>query len=159
MSMFEHDHHIQMHALLMWANFVETGDVTLSAVDMNNCGRSKEIKRIDGKQVLFIERLRNLASAQAKNSLNQIAAEPQTPTGISLNGVWTLEASGHVCRVGKVKVAQVADVQGSVLAFKGIGYMPNIPTDLGQHPTLKEAKDYADRAVRAWINALVEMPA
>lgn len=161
MSMFEKDHHVLMHALLMWANHVETGSVSLSAVDMRNCGKEKELPHLQGNQVLFVERLRNLASAQANNSLAPTGGVQLSESGISLNGVWTLEQTGHVCRVGRVKVAQVvaADTQGSPTAFKATGTMPNIPTDLGGHPSLAEAKDYVDRAVRAWINALAGAPA
>lgn len=161
MSMFEKDHHVLMHALLMWANHVETGSVTLSAVDMRNCGKERELPHLQGPQVLFVERLRKLASAQANNSSAHAGSVQLSESGISLNGVWTLEQTGHVCRVGKVKVAQVlaVDVQGSPKAFQATGTMPNIPTDLGGHPTLAEAKDYVDRAVRAWINALAGAPA
>lgn len=161
MSMFEKDHHVLMQALLIWANHIETGNVATSAVDIRNCGREKELPRLDTSQVLFIERLRKLSSAQATNSTASIAANKHSEPGISLNGIWTAEPTGHVCRVGKVKVAQVvaSDVQGSPKAFQATGTMPNIPTDLGGHPTLVEAKDYVDRAVRAWINALVGAPA
>ena len=161
MSSFEKDHHVFMYALLMWANHIETGSVSMSAVDMRNCGKEKELNHLDAAQVLFVERLRKLSSAQATNSYASGAGSIKAESGISLNGVWTIEPTGHVCRVGKVKVAQVdcVDVQGSDKAFKATGFMPNIPTDLRGHPTLADAKSYADRAVRAWISALVEVPA
>jgi hypothetical protein len=47
-------------SLHMWANYIETGDVTVSSADLHNMG--KPTKYLDANQHLFVARLRSLAS-------------------------------------------------------------------------------------------------
>lgn len=158
--MFEKDHHVIMHALLMWANYIETGTVTHSANDLKNCGRSSDIKSIDVAQKTMVERLRSLASKQGADAICGISKEPAPETSESsgLSASWKLEGGIHICRVGKVKVAQILclSTDGEEDAYIASGFMPGIPTSLCNHPALDPAKSYVMRAVNAWIGALGE---
>lgn len=48
-------------SLSMWANWIETGDVLLSAKDANAAGKRKIIKPLDKTQMQLIVAIRNLA--------------------------------------------------------------------------------------------------
>lgn len=52
------DTEIVFRALCMWSNHIETGDVTLSAQDANNCGY--KVKGLSSEQIEFISRLKEL---------------------------------------------------------------------------------------------------
>jgi hypothetical protein len=65
--MFEKDNQIKAHALLMWANYIETGNVAMSAADAINCGRSNEIETLTRYQHEFVQRLRTLATKELEN--------------------------------------------------------------------------------------------
>lgn len=58
------DQDVIAHSLRMWANYVETGNVAMSASDAANVGKSPQ--RLSEGQVAFVGRLRRLANeAQA----------------------------------------------------------------------------------------------
>ena len=59
--MFEKDNHVIFHALNMWANYIETNDVTLSRNDAIKIKQLDIVKVLDSDQLEFINRLRNLA--------------------------------------------------------------------------------------------------
>jgi len=59
--MFEKDCEIKSNALILWANFIETGNPCMSANDAINCGEQKMIKSLDDYQRKFISRLRELS--------------------------------------------------------------------------------------------------
>ena len=48
----------------MWANHIETGDVTLSANDLHSMGRAQQAKSLSDSQRAFVLRLRQLAKNQ-----------------------------------------------------------------------------------------------
>lgn len=54
------DAQIRAYSLNMWANHIETGDVTLSARDAQGMGRKS--RALDPKQAEFVSRLRSLAN-------------------------------------------------------------------------------------------------
>lgn len=58
------DQQLQEHSLLMWANHIETGDVTLSASDLHAMGRAQQAKSLSDSQRAFVLRLRQLAKNQ-----------------------------------------------------------------------------------------------
>lgn len=60
MSMFNTDSEKISRALLVWANHIETGNVSLSAGDMTNMGQKP--KAINEDQVSLVAELRELAS-------------------------------------------------------------------------------------------------
>ena len=62
--MFEKDYQIKFYALNMWANYIETGDVTLSAKDAINCGLPNKIQPLELEQQKLIIRLRELANKE-----------------------------------------------------------------------------------------------
>ena len=57
------DAEVQAHALHMWANYIETRNVVLSAADLRDMG-SKGAPRqaLTESQIAFVERLRKMAS-------------------------------------------------------------------------------------------------
>jgi hypothetical protein len=56
------DYQVIRQALLMWRNHIETGNVSLSQQDAINCGREKEINKLDNNQIEFTKRLEQLAN-------------------------------------------------------------------------------------------------
>lgn len=58
------DAELEQRALQMWANYIETGHVTLSANDMLQQNRGKELKPLQPSQQALIERLRKLAQTK-----------------------------------------------------------------------------------------------
>lgn len=59
--MFERDSHVRSRALTMWANYIETGDVTLSRHDARGDGRPRVLT---DDQQRFVLRLRDLAKTE-----------------------------------------------------------------------------------------------
>jgi len=60
MSLFDSDQEIISHALNMWANHIETGDVCLSMTDAQNM--KIPFKALTFDQMKFVVRLRELSS-------------------------------------------------------------------------------------------------
>lgn len=58
---FNDDVNVVSHALSMWANYIETGDVTLSKQDCRNCGYTDRAKHLSNDQAFFVARLRHLS--------------------------------------------------------------------------------------------------
>ncbi len=58
---FNDDANVVSYALSMWANYIETGDVTLSRQDCKNCGYTDKIKHLSNDQAFFVARLRHLS--------------------------------------------------------------------------------------------------
>ena len=57
--MFDKDSHVKSFALNMWVNYIETGDVNLSAVDAKQMDES--FNALTAEQMEFVVRLRRLA--------------------------------------------------------------------------------------------------
>ena len=58
------DSEIICHALLMWRNYVQTGDVTLSTTDACNMGDEGRCRQLNADQQEFVVRLEELANDQ-----------------------------------------------------------------------------------------------
>lgn len=72
--MFNSDEHIKAHALLMWANYIETGNVIMSRLDAVNSGRHNSIKALNQSQQEFVIKLRRLSTEElSKDSINSKA--------------------------------------------------------------------------------------
>ena len=52
-----------VHALNMWANYIETGDLVLSAQDVKNMMSADKIKSLSLEQIKIVVRLRELAKS------------------------------------------------------------------------------------------------
>ena len=52
------------HALMMWRNHIQTGNVTLSSVDAVLSGRPSLCRQLDSDQQEFVSRLEELAGKQ-----------------------------------------------------------------------------------------------
>lgn len=153
--MWKEDSHVIAHALGMWANYMETGQVTMGAQDAQKCGRESVINRLDSGQVDLVKRLRALAKHHlVAGSTAAPATATETAKPLALSGSWRVENGIDTCRVGRVKVAQITSIQGDSDAYLAQGMMPGIPTDLGCHDALDQAREYVDRAVTAWLAAL-----
>ena len=59
--MFEKDNEIKFYALNMWANHIETGNVSMSAEDAHKRNEKVSLKYLDENQQKFVIRLRELA--------------------------------------------------------------------------------------------------
>jgi len=59
--MFEHDAELKARALDLWANHIETGDLTLSATDARERNTPERLRTLDEGQQRRVERLRRLA--------------------------------------------------------------------------------------------------
>lgn len=72
--MFDTDQAVKAHALQMWANYVETGNVLLSAEDaesQNKCRRPNErisIKALTPSQMKLVIRLRDMAENELRST-------------------------------------------------------------------------------------------
>jgi hypothetical protein len=73
--MFEHDSDLKAHALRMWGNYIETGDVLLSAQDAHGRNRSLppraqiKIQPLSTDQTKLVARLRQLAAQELKSRI------------------------------------------------------------------------------------------
>jgi len=63
-DMFEKDKHVRSYALNMWANHIETGDVTLSARDAISMGEQDLLNALTPEQQKFVVRLRDMAEKE-----------------------------------------------------------------------------------------------
>lgn len=63
--MFKSDQEVIRHALLMWRNYIQTGDPLISADDAVRCGQLGLVERLEPHEVEFILRLEELAGTQA----------------------------------------------------------------------------------------------
>ena len=66
--MSDSDNQVKFRALNMWANYIETGDVTMSAADainmkqsLNNMNPIMKLKPLNLEQQKFVIRLREMA--------------------------------------------------------------------------------------------------
>jgi hypothetical protein len=66
--MFEKDTHVINHALTMWSNYIETGDVTRSRHDLR---KDERARALTDDQQLFCIRLRKLANEQLNRDTAQ----------------------------------------------------------------------------------------
>lgn len=62
--MFEKDNHVKYHALNMWANYIETTDVNMSAKDAIGMNKHHYIQPLELEQQKFVIRLRELATEE-----------------------------------------------------------------------------------------------
>jgi hypothetical protein len=60
--MFEQDKHVRSHALSMWANYIETGELSCSATEYKNM--LKEVNELSTDQEKFVARLRKMATEE-----------------------------------------------------------------------------------------------
>jgi hypothetical protein len=61
--------HLHFTALNMWANYLETGDPTMSADDACRCGWKGIIKELTPDQEKLVSRLRDEAGLTLQNGL------------------------------------------------------------------------------------------
>lgn len=62
--MFVKDSEVLAHALLMWINYIETGDVVMSRNDAIESQKFKSIKSLTDEQMKFVLRLKALRENQ-----------------------------------------------------------------------------------------------
>jgi hypothetical protein len=60
------DKQLTRHALLMWRNYIQTGDVVLSTADAINSGQQNKCRQLNSDQQEFVLRLEELAAKQAQ---------------------------------------------------------------------------------------------
>lgn len=60
--MKEKDNIIIAYALNLWANHIETGNISLSAEDARNMNNNNLIKNLDEEQINFVKRLKDLSN-------------------------------------------------------------------------------------------------
>jgi len=60
----ESDNRLIYYALGYWANWIETGNITMSAADAINCGERNKLQSLTLEQQKFVTRLRDLAAKQ-----------------------------------------------------------------------------------------------
>ncbi len=65
--MFETDGEIKFQALTMWANHIETGDVSMSPQDAVNRKLKDKIKPLTLQQQELVVRIKKLAQKELKN--------------------------------------------------------------------------------------------
>lgn len=58
------DNVVIYQSLMMWRNYIETNNVTLSANDAVNMGKPEAVRRLDDVQLRFIDRLEKLANRE-----------------------------------------------------------------------------------------------
>lgn len=55
------DSELKSHALNIWANYIETGDLAMSAKDARNVGREGEVNNLPERKQELVGRMRKLA--------------------------------------------------------------------------------------------------
>lgn len=55
------DSELKSHALNLWANYLETGDVAMSAETARNIGRQREVNDLPERKRELVGRMRKLA--------------------------------------------------------------------------------------------------
>jgi hypothetical protein len=60
------DKEIIRHALLMWRNYIQTGDVVMSTADAVNSGQQDKCRQLNSNQIDFVIRLEQLAEKQSR---------------------------------------------------------------------------------------------
>lgn len=58
------DKELLYRSLIMWRNYIQTGDVNLSTQDLVNCGDTKDVRMLNIDQQEFVIRLEELAKEQ-----------------------------------------------------------------------------------------------
>ena len=67
----ERDEDLVKRSLLMWRNYIETGNVVLSANDAINSGQPKLVRALDQHQKQLVHRLEQLAESLAPPAMRQ----------------------------------------------------------------------------------------
>ena len=61
--LFKKDRYIVAQALSMWANYIQTGDPCISAVDAINMNQKEMVRPLSEEQMAFIVKLKDAAYA------------------------------------------------------------------------------------------------
>lgn len=157
----EKDSQLEFFALSNWANYIETGDVGMSAQDAQNCKRP--FNALSQDQMAFVLRLRGLAIAHLNGKSPQLAAAPQV--GIAgetpLRKGWVGDQHGvQTYKVGKIRFGTVHRAihtpKDSPKQYQANFLLLGIKQDQGLFTSENEAMGQIERAATGWLKALQE---
>lgn len=63
------DQQLIYRSLMMWKNYIETGDICMSRNDAVASGQTHKVKQLDPEQESFTHRLQRLADGTIRESL------------------------------------------------------------------------------------------
>lgn len=158
----EKDSQLEFYALSNWANYIETGDVCMSAQDAQNCKRP--FKALGMDQMAFVLRLRNLATAHLTGKA------PQLPAVLPLASIadetrlrkgWVGDEHGvQAYKVGKIRFGTVHRAphspKNSATQYQANFLLLGIKKDQGLFTSENEAMGQIERAATGWLKALQE---
>jgi hypothetical protein len=158
------DLQLQASAMNMWANYVETGDVNLSAQDAQNC--KKPFRALDHHQMRMVLHFRDLSSrllrqdSSAGLSSKQVAHALPAPQENGFKFTWVEDPLGEAqtLKVGAIAFGKVSHTvtvpTTSTKRFQATFMLKGIQADQGLYATAEEAKARLERAARGWLKAL-----
>jgi hypothetical protein len=158
----EKNSQLEYYALSNWANYIETGDVAMSAQDAQNCKRA--FNALGHDQMTFVLRLRNLAAVHLTGKAPQLlAALPQASLAdeADLRKGWVGDQHGvQTYKVGKIRFGTVHRAMHSpkdaATQYQANFLLVGIKPDLGLFASENEAMGQIERAATGWLKALQE---
>ncbi|WP_156675975.1 hypothetical protein [Pseudomonas sp. Leaf58] len=157
------DLQIQAMAVAMWANYIETGDVSISARDAQNAKLS--FKALTTEQSRTVLRFRDLSASLlrqdsqlnlgAKAGLSAPAPAAQTP---SFQLVWSDDPQAvQSLKVGAIKFATISNAvvaKNTPRKFQATFLLKGIKPDQGLFDSIEMARAHLERAAKGWLKAL-----
>lgn len=158
----EKDAQLVFSALSNWANYIETGDVVMSAQDAQNC--KQPFKALGLDQMTFVLRLRDLATAHLTGKAPPLAsALPEAGIGVELQlrKGWVGDHQGvQTYKVGKIRFGTVHPAmhipKDAPRQYQANFLLVGIKPDLGLFTSENEAMGQIERAATGWLKALQE---
>jgi hypothetical protein len=158
----EKDSQLEFFALSNWANYIETGDVAMSAQDAQNCKRP--FNALSQDQMTFVLRLRGLATAHLTGKAPPLT--PALPRAViagetPLRKGWVGDEHGvQTYKVGKIRFGTVHRAmhtpKDSAKQYQANFLLLGIKNDQGLFTSESEAMGKIERAATGWLKALQE---
>lgn len=157
------DLQIQATAVGMWANYIETGDVSISARDAQNA--KLPFKALNEEQMRMVLRFRDLSSSLLRQSSQQslgakmgLSAPAPADQEPAFRLVWVDDPHAvQVLKVGEIKFAAISQAvvaKNTPRKLQATFLLKGIKNDQGLFDSIEMAKAHLERAAKAWLKAL-----
>jgi hypothetical protein len=156
------DLQIQARAVGMWANYIETGDVSISASDAQNA--KLPFKALSEEQMRMVLRFRDLSISLLQQDSNLLGAKlglsapapaAQEP---AFRLVWGDDPQAvQTLKVGAIKFATISHAvvaKNTPRKFQATFLLKGIKPDQGLFDSIEMAKAHLERAAKGWLKAL-----
>lgn len=156
------DLQIQARAVGMWANYIETGDVSISATDARNA--KLPFKALNEDQMRLVLRFRDLSISLRQQESNLLGAKlglsaPAPAAQVSaFQLVWVDDQQAvQSLKVGAIKFATISHAvvpKNTPRKFQATFLLKGIKPDQGLFDSVEMAKAHLERAAKGWLKAL-----